>query len=179
MSIQKLIAILFVISLTGCATSSDPSQGGLFGYLAHHDEYDARIQQRRQQLSQQQNVNENLMAESKTLVDHAREKEYELTVERKRLAGMESDINRLDKAVSRLRAKSAKQKADISALREKINVQRKGLKAHDAALKELERSGGRTADPEKYLLLEQERDRLAKEYELLLKYSQALANAAK
>jgi len=179
MSVKLMLMIFLVASLTACATSSDPRQGGLFGYLAHHDEYDARIQQRRQELDRQQNVNQQLAEDSKTLDRQVQQRESELALDRQRLNRMQGDLSRLETDVNRLQAKTRKQKSDIASLKGKISVQRKRLKSHDAALKELERSGGRDTDPERYLALEQERNRLAKEYKLLLEYSQALAKAAK
>jgi SMC interacting uncharacterized protein involved in chromosome segregation len=176
---KLLIMVILAASLAACATSSDPRQGGLFGYLAHHDEYDERLQQRNQELTRQRSINTQLSDESQALDNQVKERGSVLAAERQRLAGMEDELSLLERDVNLLKAKSAKQKSDIDSLKQKILVQRKQLKSQESALNELERSGGKTTNPEKYRALVQERDRLAKEYKQLLAYSQALTNAAK
>ena len=90
---------------------------------------------------------------------------------------MEGDLASLESDVNRLNARSDKQKAELTKLKERIKEQRKRVKRQQAALNELSRNGG-SSDPDRYRVLEQERNRLADEYKKLLEYSQALSNAA-
>jgi len=178
----KLLTIIFLVGfLTACAISNDPRKGGFIDGVVgiSSGSYDARLQAKNRELERRQNVNQQLIEDSKTLDRQARQRENELVSERQRLNRMQGDLSRLETDVNRLQAKTRKQKSDIASLKGKISVHRKRLKSQETALKELERSGGRDTDPERYLALEQERNRLSKEYRQLLEYSHALVNAAK
>lgn len=177
---KLVIIIVSVVSLTACAVSQDPSQGGFMGGLVglSSGTYETRVQQRQDELNRQQNVNQVLREQSKALESEARARDFELSLEKERLAKMEGDLSRLESDVNHLAAKSSKQKAEITALKRRLEDQRRQLQSQQTALNELDRAGGSAADPERYRALERERDRLAEEYRLLLEYSQSLSRAA-
>ncbi|MGB5158071.1 MAG: hypothetical protein WBN77_11640 [Desulfobacterales bacterium] len=177
---RLIITILVAIALPSCATSNDPRQGGFFGGIAglSSGTYDARVQQRQEELNRQRNTNQDLKEESRTLESKAQERESELNTERQRLAEMEENLSTLQANVDRLKAKSDKQKSEIASLKRKIKDARKRLKSQQAALDELDRAGGSAADPDRYKVLVKERNRLADEFKKLLEYSKALSNAA-
>jgi chromosome segregation ATPase len=176
MRIRVAMTMILAVSLTACATSSDPRQGGLFGY--NPKAYDVRLGQRRQELAHQQNISQGLTEQSSSLDNQSRVLENELAIERQRLNDMQIDLSRLESKVNRLQTKSAKQEADIASFKKKIIAQRQRLDSQESEMNKLERAGGRASDPERYQILEQERNLLAEEYKKLLDYSQALANAA-
>jgi chromosome segregation ATPase len=174
-----LLVMIIGVAVTSCATSSDPRQGGLFGYLAHSDEYEARLQERRQLLDNQKNINQDLTDESKALDYKASKQSADIASERERLSSLEGEISRLESDVEVLQAKSVKQKSEITDLKKKIAKQKNRIRSQQIALNELDRSGGSAKDPEKLKVLQQERNRLAAEYKKLSEYSRALANAAR
>jgi chromosome segregation ATPase len=178
---ELMLCIILSAAITGCATSNDPRKGGFFGGVAglNSGAYDARVQQRQDELNRQRNVSEELKQESRSLDSEAQQKESELAAERQRLNEMEKNLSSLQADVDRLKAKSDKQKGEISKLKKKIKDARQKLSAQQTALDELDRAGGAASDPDRYRVLEQERNSLAELYKKLLEYSKALSNAAK
>lgn len=177
---KLLIIVVSAATLTACV-SDDPRTGGFFGGLRgiNSGEYDSRIQRRTEELSRQENINQDLKNESKTLKKEAKAWEAELASEQQRIDDLDDDLATLESDVNELKAKSASQKTEIAALIRRIGDQKRRMKSQQAELKALELSGGRSADPDRYRVLQQERHRLADEYKKLLKYSQALSNATK
>jgi peptidoglycan hydrolase CwlO-like protein len=90
---------------------------------------------------------------------------------------MESELSSLESNINRLNAKSDKQKTEIVALQRRIKDQKRKLKIQQSAIAELDSAGGSAAYPERYRVLEQERDKLTEEYTKLLAHSQAVSNA--
>jgi chromosome segregation ATPase len=181
MSGKLVILMILTAIISGCATSSDPRKGGFIGGLMgiNSGAYDSRIQQRKNDLSQQENINQDLKDRSKSLEDEANASETELASEQQLLDDMEDDLASLESDVSKLTAQSDKQKADIADLKRKIEKQRRQLQSQQAAIKALDRSGGRASNPDRYRILQKERNRLADEYKKLMVYFQALNDAAK
>ena len=174
-----IFTILLPAVLTACAGSNDPRQGGLFGGLhgLNSGAYDARIQDRQDELNRQQAVNQELKEQSETLESEVQLRDYKLTLEQQRVTRMEEDISRLESDVNQLKAKSDKQKNEIAALQRKIKDQKQKLKAQQSAISELDRAGGSAADSDRYRVLLQEREYLSAEYKKLLDYSKNLSNA--
>ncbi len=181
MYMRFLICIIFSVTLTACATTDDPRKGGFFGGIGglSSGAYETRVQQRQDELNRQKNISDELKQESSSLENEARAKESELATEQKRLADMEEKLSALQADVDKLKARSEKQKNDIAKIKQKIKKARKRLSDQQAALDELDRAGGPAADPDRYKVLEKERDKLADEFKKLQEYSKALSNAAK
>lgn len=175
------IALVLTTTLTACAVSSDPRQGGLLGGLhgLKTGAYDTRVQQRQAELDRQQSLNQGLKQQSETLEREVRAQDLVLVSEQQNLSKMENDLSNMESDLNRLNAKSDQQKSDIAAQNRKIEDYRRRLKSQQSALMKLDRAGGSTAYPSRYQTLMQERDRLAAEYRSLLKYNQALSNAAR
>ena len=177
----KLLVIIASAATLSSCVSNDPRKGGFFGGLQglNSGAYDARIDQRNEELGQQENLNQGLKDKSSTLQGKARTREAKLAAEQELLDDMDENLNSLESDIENLNAKSAKQETEIASLKVKIADQRRKFNTQQKALKEFEQSGASTADPERYRILQQERNRLADEYSKLLKYFQALANATK
>jgi chromosome segregation ATPase len=167
------ICIILTATITGCATSSDPRKGGLFGGLngISSGAYDSRIQQRKVDLRRQEIINQDLKEKSETLGNEANAWEAKLTSEQQRLDDLDENLISLESDVNNLIARTAKQKTEIAKFKLKIEDQRRRIKSRKSALK--------TADPDRYRVLQQERNRLADEYKKLQEYFIALSNAAK
>lgn len=176
-----IITIALIATLTGCAVSNDPRQGGFLGGLhgLSSGAYDKRVQQSKEELNHQQTINIDLKKESIKQVEISREWEIKLASEQQRLDGMKKSLSALETDVNRLKAKSAKQKSEVYALKSKIKDQVRRLKSQQIALNELDRAGKSATATEQYRILEQERNRLAEEYSRLMEYSKTLSDASK
>lgn len=177
MYVKLVFCVLLVAIITGCATTSDPRQGGFFGGIAglSSGAYEERLKQRENDLAQQQSTNQDLKQESVRLKSDTQNLERELAS----LTEMDKNLSNLQAEIDQLEAKSDKQKDEIVALSQKIKKARKKIKSQQGAFEELDRVGGSTADPDRYRILKQERNRLADEYNKLINYSKALHDAAK
>jgi hypothetical protein len=174
-----IIIVLMLITLSGCATTSDPREGGLFGGIKGitSGAYDDRIRQRQMQLAQQQETNIELREKSQVLERQVQLRHQELVAEQKRLVKLQDDLSQLESEVSALTAKSDRQKQDISALKQKTVKLRQRIATQKTNLADLDRAGGPQAAPERYKMLKNERDRLTDEYRNLLEYFKRLSEA--
>lgn len=181
MNTKLLIIIVLAVSSTAFAESDNPREGGFFGGLIglKSGAYDSRVQQRKDELSRQESINQDLKEKQNALEKEAKASEIELADEQQRLDDLDEDLASLESDVNNLNTKSGKQKNEIAAIKRKIKDQRQRMKSQQSALKALERAGGSAADPDRYRVLQQERKLLANEYKKLLEYSQTLSNAAK
>jgi len=177
---KAIITITLAISLAGCATTSDPRQGGLFGglYVLSTGAYENRIHQRQEELARQQEVNRDLQDKSKVLGSEAQSRDLELVAEQQRVTKIKSDLAQLESEIDGLNAKSDQHNREVAALKLRIKNLRQRLESQQSALTKLDREGGCDAAPERYRILKQERDRLSEEYKNLLEYYQALSDAA-
>jgi len=179
MTPKAVITIILAVSIAGCATSSDPRQGGFFGglYGLSSGAYEDRINTQKKELARQQEVNRDLQENSKMLEREAESQDRKLATEQQRLAIMKKKLLGLELEIDRLNAKSAQQKREMATLKHRINDLRRRLDSQQSALDKLD--NGRSEDlPERYRLLQQERDRLAEEYRNLLEYFKSLSEAA-
>ncbi len=176
---RLVIAFMVLLTLTACATSQNPREGGFIGGLQgiFGGTYDARIQKSQEDLSNQQSLNQGLKEESKSLDMEVRAHDLLLASEQDRLAIMEQDISKLESNVSLLTAKSDKQKVEMATLQRRIENQRIRTKSLQSAIRNLDQAGGSDSNPGRYQALKQERDRLDVEYRSLLEYYQTLSNA--
>jgi chromosome segregation ATPase len=173
------MAVVFCIS--GCSVSTNPREGGLIGglYGLSSGAYDARLQQRRNELARQQKASSELKRESSALNEEYQLQDRQLAAEQQRVAKLEKDLSRLQARVAELKAKTSKQKTEAANLRQRVIKLRRQLLSQQAQISNLDREGGVAAHPERYRLLKKERDRLATEYRRLVAYSQALSEAAR
>lgn len=181
MNKKLLIIIVLAASSTAFAASDNPREGGFFGGLfgINSGAYDARVQQRKDELSRQENINRDLKEKQDVLEKEAKAAEFELAEEQQRVNDLDEDLASLESDVNTLNVKSAKQKAELATIKRKIKDKRQRIKSLQSELKALEQSGGSAANSDRYRVLQQERKLLANEYKKLLEYSQTLSNAAK
>jgi peptidoglycan hydrolase CwlO-like protein len=175
---EKLLFCVFLIAIiTGCATTSDPRQGGFFGGIAglSSGAYKERLKQRENDLAQQESTHQDLTQESVKLKSETQKLEGELA----KLTEMDKNLSNLQEEIDQLEAKSDKQKNDIATLKKNIEKVRKKIKSQQGALEELDHVGGSATNPESERILKKERDRLADEYNKLINFSKALHDAAK
>jgi septal ring factor EnvC (AmiA/AmiB activator) len=175
---RKLVfCFSLLVVITGCATTSDPRQGGLFGGIAglSSGAYEERLKQRENDLAQQQSTHQDLTQESIRLKGDTQKLESELAS----LTEMDEKLSDLQKEIDQLQAKSDKQKDEIATLKKNIEKVRKKIKYQQGALEELDHIGGKATDPDRYKILKEERNRLADEYNKLINFSKALHDAAK
>lgn len=181
MNCKFIIFVLLAVTSTASAASDNPREGGFFGGLSgiNSGAYDARVQQRKDELSRQETINQDLKEKQNVLDKEAKAAEIELAEEQQRVNDLDEDLASLESDVNELSAKSAKQKTELTDLKRKIKDKRRRMKSLQSELKALERAGGNIVNSDRYRVLQQERNRLADEYKKLLEYSQTLFNVAK
>lgn len=174
-------ALAIVLCVSGCAVSTNPREGGLIGglYGMNSGAYDARLQQRDNELARQQEANRDLQRQSSALAQQYQVKDRQLAVEHRRVARLDRDLSQMKTQVDGLRTKTRKQKREASNLRQSIVELRSKLQSQQTEISKLDREGGVAANPEQYRVLEKERDRLAEEYRRLVAYSRALSEATR
>jgi chromosome segregation ATPase len=174
-----IIALAFVILSSCSTTSTDPREGGFFGGLKgiYSGTYDNRIQEREAALEYSQSTQESLKNKSEDLNVEVQLKDKVLKAEREKAEKIESDLAAIEEDVFEIQSKSAEQKTEIKSLQTKIRNMRKQIDEQEKEILALDDSGGSPNDPQRYQRLLKERDRLNKEYELILDYSKALIEA--
>lgn len=176
---RYLLIILPLMILTGCATTTDPRQGGFFGglYGMSSGAYDKRIQTRQNELNHQKDLNEGLNEEAQALEYEFKVSKKTLAKELQRVKKMGKDLSRMESEINIMNAKSEKKKNELVTLRRDIKNQRKKLVNLQSNLEALNNNGG-DIENDRYQALKRERDRLAEEHKRLLDYSNALSQAA-
>ncbi len=147
--------LLLVAVCGGCATrSSDPRQGGLFGY--NPAAYEQRLRDRQHRLEQVEQENRSMETTGTGLEAERATTRQELARLKKELAVLASDTALLKKRVSAVRTTTRAQKEE----QERILKGLAGLQAETRATDDV-------ADPEEQRLelerLQKKRDRLLKE----------------
>lgn len=175
---RYLLLILPIMILTGCATTTDPRQGGFFGglYGMSSGAYDKRIQTRQNYLNHQKDLNEELNEEAQTLEHEFKVSKKTLAKELQRVQKMGENLSRMESEINLMNAKSDKKKNELVTLKRDIKDQRKKLVKLQSDLAALNNSGG-DIENVRYQALKRERDRLAEEHRRLLEYSNALSRA--
>lgn len=175
---STLIGLILAIMFSACAVSDDPREGGLVGYWhgTSSGRYEQRQQQKLQQLEEQKQMRQQLTAQAERYKAEFALRDKQLTKEQDQALKLENDLAILDVGLSNLQVKNEKQQQQVSALRAEIETTKARIENQKNALIELDRRGGTASDPDKVLILQHERDRLANEYRRLNVYYQALSN---
>jgi chromosome segregation ATPase len=165
------------ITLSGCAGKcGDPHDDGLLGGLSgvYGDCYDKRLEKKNNRLAAAQRTGAALEAQATDLNEQYRLVDSKLAMAQEQNAALQREIHSLDQQVARLRATTSKQKKEAAEITARLRQMRTDVQAQQAAIEELDRMGGSSADPELYQRLEAERDRLRQEYKALLDYTDAV-----
>lgn len=176
----RLFIPLALILIAGCGpVSDDPREGGLRGYWhgTSTGAYERRQEERRGQLEQERQTNEQLNQRALALETERELHNKTLRKEQRYVRSLEKKLSDLKTKVHNLRLTSDQQKKEAADLLTRIETTKKRLDAQDKAIAALDGQSGSSIDPDRARVLELERDRLAEEYRKLTSYYQALSNA--
>ena len=168
--------------LTGCANQpTDPREGGLLGGIAglQSGAYEARVREREDRLEQLRQIQEGLETDQYELERQRTERERAVAAERARLDALSAEVSRLSDSVTDLASRHDEGDARVEELQTRMATLQTGLRTQQSSLDALEGEGrGGGADPALELRrrqLEEQREALRREYELLLELSLQLA----
>jgi len=127
--------LLFVIVTTGCATTDDPREGGLIGYMQHKDDYERRIEERQNKLGELQEEGEREKQKTSALEDERARLQADLDRQRKMLDSLDAELEELSETIKLYQAETdAKQQEkekielEIETLKNKIAEVRRDTK---------------------------------------------------
>jgi chromosome segregation ATPase len=165
--------------LTGCAVSDDPRQGGLMGYWygTSSGKYQERQQKKLQQLEEQERTRQNLIEQAERYKAEFAVQDQKLAQEQEQALQLEIELATLNAKIDKLQVTTEKQRQQVATIRSQITKTRQRIDNQKSAIVELDTKGGSASDPNKVLILQHERDRLADEYRKLNVYYQALSNS--
>lgn len=179
--IKCIFAIILICMLTSCAVSTDPRQGGFIGGLSgiSSGAYENRVQQRNADLASKKNLNSNLQQESQGLKNEVQSQKQILASDQQQLAKMERNLASLESDIKRFSASSAKQNAELAAIRSKSKDLQKQVQSQKSAALVLLNQADKCADDNAPCKsMELETTRLSAEYKQLMRYYQALSEAS-
>jgi chromosome segregation ATPase len=176
---EIMITVIFTVYLGGCAgMNHDPRQGGFFGGVAGLTSggYKDRVQERESRLAELRAVQSQLDTEKTQLEGRKAAAYAKVEEDRARVNLMQNDIAALEKQAKSLAAQESADRKRIVELHNRIAELKKQMTAQSSALDALEGSGlGDQQVDLRRQQLEQQRNALRREYELLMKMQMELA----
>lgn len=163
----------------GCQTvSSDPREGGLLGGMSglQSGAYEQRVRDREARLAEMRAMQEELERDQGALGQSREALRRQVADERSRLAHLNSDIAGLDRSISQLATRHGSEDQRVQSLRTRVTELKRQASRQQSSLDALEGSGVGDADTElRRRQLEEQRNALQREYELLMQLSLELA----
>lgn len=126
---QRVAIVLFILLAVGCATTDDPRQGGLFGY--NPTAYEARLHQRRQNLTGLQQNQQQEEAQARQLESDVQTRQAMLDSEQARLREIDDELARVQRNIDQYQARTNAQQAE----KQRLGREFKRLQGKMAALK--------------------------------------------
>ncbi|MCG5502029.1 hypothetical protein [Ectothiorhodospira lacustris] len=167
-----------MVLLAGCATSTDPREGGLLGGIQGlgSGAYDSRVQEREARLEALRRTQRELEGEQGDLEARKAEQTRQVAAERTRLDRLNADVAALDREMASLSAQHGRGDQRVRELQTRLTDLKQQMGQQQSALDALEGSGLGDSDTDlRRRQLEQQRQALQKEYELLMQLSLELA----
>ena len=166
-----LLSLLFLV---GCASSTDPHEGGFFGGVQglSSGEYDKRIEERQNRLDRMRQDKEALDRENKQLTKQDEVLQAKVDKEKHRLNKLNKDTNQLRKRIAELEKEGNVTQKEIDRLNKRMKALQHGIDSTNRSLDALEGDNGTPeAIEQRRARLEKQRSTLEKEYQLLLDLS--------
>lgn len=174
-----LTTVTLLAVLGGCASApTDPREGGLFGGISglQTGAYEERLREREDRLEQLRATQRALDDEREMLDELHGERMRVVAEERSRLRRLETDVAGLDNRVKQLERQHGEDDRRVQGLRERLAGLRRDIGVQQSALDALEGTGlGDTELDLRRRQLEEQRNALRREYDLLLQLSLELA----
>jgi chromosome segregation ATPase len=164
--------------LAGCATSSDPRQGGLFGGLSglSSGTYDQRVKEREAQLHASQQSQAELSSENARLEQEKAARQALVAQERQKLTKLDQEVQGLDRKVKQLSSRAGGADKQVKEAQQRLAELKKQLTSQGRAIDALEGGGdGSQPDDLRRRQLEEQRQALQREYDALMEFTLKLA----
>lgn len=175
---RALVLGLGLLVLGGCASSTDPREGGFFGGVQGlgSGAYDARLKERDDRLATLRETQAELSGERATLEASQLAAEEALEQERAEYARLERDIDGLERRLAELKKTRGAQDSRVADLQSRLDSLQQDMNKQSNALDALEGSGmpDDAMEQRRRELLAQ-REALRKEYDLLMSLTMDLA----
>jgi chromosome segregation ATPase len=173
-----LLLFALAIFCSGCASSTDPREGGFFGGVQglQSGAYEERVQSREESLDRLRTLQTKLNAEQSALGTEKRSLEEEIALERQNLIDMEQEVVGLEQALDTYQAGDSQKQQQINKLRSRLAKLKTTMQEQTSALDALEGSGTGNRDQDlRRKQLEEQRRALQEEFELLMDLSLELS----
>ncbi len=173
-----LLLFALAIFCSGCASSTDPREGGFFGGVhgLQSGVYAERVQTREESLNRLRALQQELDVEQAELEGQKASLEKELALERQSLAALDREVTGLEQSMETFQADDVQQKRQVQELQSRLDELKSNMQAQTSALDALEGSGtGNTDQDLRRRQLEEQRRALQEEFELLMDLSLELS----
>jgi chromosome segregation ATPase len=173
-----LLLFALAIFCSGCASSTDPREGGFFGGVQglQSGAYEERVQSREESLDRLRALQAELDAEQSSLGAEKRSLEEEVALERQNLTAMEQEVAGLEQSLDTYQADDTQKQQQINKLRSRLAELKTTMQEQTSALDALEGSGTGNRDQDlRRKQLEEQRRALQEEFELLMDLSLELS----
>jgi chromosome segregation ATPase len=177
--LSQASVVCLTLLLASCANvSTDPREGGLMGGIKglQTGAYDQRVQERQDRLSQMQALQSNLSAEQRQLEQDRTASQAALDEERRRLQQLNNNVVQLRQNVDQLVREQGTDDKKVQELQARVQTLQRNMQRQQSTLDALKGSGLGDSDMDlRRRQLEEQRDLLRREYDLLMKLSLDLA----
>ena len=173
-----MLLFAFVLLSLGCASSTNPREGGFFGGVQglQSGAYEERVQSRADSLNRLRDLQQDLDAKQANLESQKASLEEEVALERQSLAALQQEVVGLEQDLNMYQADDAQKEQQIQELQTRLTELKSQMQAQTSALDALEGSGtGDTDQDLRRRQLEEQRRALQEEFELLMELSLELS----
>ena len=157
--------------ITGCATSSDPHEGGFFGGVQglSSGAYEQRAREREERLQRLRDEKRALDDESRELQQRDQRMTRKLASEKRRLHKLSGETRQLSGRIAGLKREGKASALELKRLEKRLAALKRGIASTSHSLDALEGGGGgASALDRRRTALRAQRKALEKEYQMLL-----------
>ncbi len=171
MKYNIIIIALLILFLNGCATSTDPHEGGFLGGVQglSSGEYERRKKERQQRLERIKQEQSNLDNYSQSLEKNKASLEKKLQEEKRLIAKLNKDSQALEEKIAQLKSENSADQKKVNNLKQRLKQLNRDISNIKHSIDDLEGGGsGDTSLDKTRAQLEKQRKELQNEYQLLL-----------
>ncbi|MDM8515574.1 hypothetical protein QUF76_05190 [Desulfobacterales bacterium HSG16] len=129
--VKKIFCFILIFAMAGCATSGDPTKGGLFGWS--EKKADVRQDDLKNSLSEEERIGQEAKSATSLLEEERRNKEIELAAQKKIMSKLDTELNDIEKQIKKMKTTTSannrlkkKYEGDYNKLKSELNKLKKG-----------------------------------------------------
>lgn len=129
--VKKIFCFILIFAMAGCATSGDPTKGGLFGWSEKKAE--VRQDDLKNTLSEEERIGQEAKSATSLLEEERRNKEIELAAQKKIMSKLDTELNDIEKQIKKMKTTTSannrlkkKYEGDYNKLKSELNKLKKG-----------------------------------------------------